>query len=69
MGCVDPLGKGLVLPLDERPPNLGNLDTMADLKAAVVSIRCPQWHKCVWSHTKPFYVLLSMSSTAKGDLN
>lgn len=67
VGCVDPLGEELVAPFDERPPNLGSLDTMADLKAAVVSIRRPQWHECVWGHAKQFYVVKSMSSTAGGD--
>lgn len=44
VGCVEPLDKGLVPPTEERPPNLGSLDTMADLMDAFSSIRCQQRH-------------------------
>lgn len=43
-GCAEPLDKGLVPPPEQRPPNFGNLDTMADLKGAFFSMRCQEWH-------------------------
>lgn len=42
--CWDPLVRGLVPLLVDRPPNLGSLDTMADLIGAFSSIRCQQRH-------------------------
>lgn len=44
VGFVEPLDKGFVPPTEERPPNLGNLDTMADLMGSFFSIRCQQRH-------------------------
>lgn len=41
---MEPLDKGVVPPTEERPPNLGSLDTMADLMDAFSSIRCQERH-------------------------
>lgn len=43
-GCVEPFGKGLEPLVEERPPNLGNLDTIVDLMGALSSIRRQQRH-------------------------
>lgn len=43
-GCAEPLDNGPVPPAEQRPPNFGNLDTMADLKEAFFSMRCQRWH-------------------------
>lgn len=51
VGCVEPLDKGLTPPFEERPPNLGSLDTMANLMGAFSSIRCQQRHGGAWKHT------------------
>lgn len=40
VGCAEPLHMGVAPPDEERPPNLGSLDTMADLMGAFSSIRC-----------------------------
>lgn len=50
--CVEPLDKGLAPPVEERPPNLGSLDTMADLMGAFSSIRCQQRHGGTLNHTQ-----------------
>jgi len=52
VGCVEPLDKGLAAPVDERPPNLGSLDTMADLICDFSSIRCQKRHGGTWNHTQ-----------------
>lgn len=52
VGCVEPLDKGLAQPVEERPPNLGSLDTMADLMGAFSSIRCQQRHGGTLKHTQ-----------------
>lgn len=42
-GCAEPLDRGVAPPPEQRP-NLGNLETMADLKEAFSSMRRQQWH-------------------------
>lgn len=53
--CEDPLVRGLVPLLEERPPNLGSLDTMADLTGAFSSIRCQQRHGGAWNYSQLNY--------------
>lgn len=49
-GWAEPLDKGLVPPPEQRPPNFGNLDTMADLKDDFLSMRCQDWHGETGNH-------------------
>lgn len=43
-GCAEPLDTGPPPPPEQRPPNLGNLDTMADLRDAFLSMGRREWH-------------------------
>lgn len=51
-GCADPLDKGLAPLPEQRPPNVGNLDTMTDLKDALFSMRCQEWHEETAKHAQ-----------------
>lgn len=48
-GCAEPLERALVPLVEERPLNLGSLDTMADLMDAFSSIRCQPRHGAAWN--------------------
>lgn len=52
VGCAEPLERELGALVEERPPNLGSLDTMADLMGAFSSIRCQQRHGGAWNYAQ-----------------
>lgn len=59
-GWVEPFVRGLVPPVEERPPNLGSLDTMADLMSAFSSIRCQQRHGGALNYAQLSYAVKSI---------